>query len=686
MNRWGLHPSAASICGHPYQTAHHVIHNCSTLSQPESTTTNLTNPTPIQTHHLGKSRQPVNTMRLFKLRRPVVVLKRFALLGVASLLIITLATSRISSSHGDLGALEARDMLERTKVRRDGLELRAGIRSERANSIGSLRLEREVGGTSHARQHEEAQERSRGLKQGELFSHEQAVGGAGEPAEAANPNAAGAPLDPVLRSNDEGWESKAGREDVEEKDTFARRETIADGREDPDVIADEEPRAKVSLERGNDTNALVLQRKVAAVEPQKEVAKDEPRKVDPARKAPSSTMLKKKQVRLIRKTIRNGKVIKQEQIGVKTLIVDEKGNPVENQRAAYDEIWYSDLLKGNYRARTVHLANVTNKGPYLTEGLWKFDDPDSERLFLYNKLLQHDWHVNRTNLELIRKELVEDGVDSRNTLIMTRENSPLGSQYPFYASTRVSVGKENRQLYYYNVTKELRRYIPEASPFREKHYKKCAVVGNSGSLLYSGCGREIDSSDMVFRCNAAPMKNFSEDAGKRSNITTFNPSIFYKKYNSLARQEDYVAFRKNISQYHGYIWMPCIGAASLHNVCLSTVQDEANLDQSDPRILVANAKEFVNFWNFWKRRNFTSQPSTGFYIVHVALQLCEETHVYGFWPFPLRLDTGFERVPYHYFDDILLNKKHGMSSEFSVLLQYHELGLLRLHTGKCRGG
>ncbi|XP_072165987.1 uncharacterized protein [Diadema setosum] len=632
-------------------------------------------------------------MSLFKLRRPVVVLKWFALLGVASLL-VTIATWRTSSSRGDVGELEARDILERNKRRRDGLEMRAGIQSERANSIGSiirpgsLRLEREVGGTSEARQHEEAQERSRGLKQGEQFSHEQAIGGAGEHAEAANPNAAKSPLDPVLRSHDGERESKApGQENVEGKDNLAGRETIADGREDPDVIADEETQPKISLERGDDTNALVPQRKVAEVEPQKETAKAEPRKVDPARKAPSSTVLKKKQVRLIRKTIRNGKVIKQEQIGVKTMIVDDKGNPVENQRAAYDEIWYSDILKGNYRARTVHLANVTNKGPYLTEGLWKFDDPDSERLFLYSKLLQHDWHVNRTNLELIRRELAEDGVDSRHTLIMTRENSPIGSQYPFYASSRImSFGKETQRLYFYNVTKELRRYIPEVSPFREKHYRKCAVVGNSGSLLNSGCGSEIDSSDMVFRCNAAPMKKFSEDAGERSNFTTFNPSIFHKKYNALARQEDYVAFRKNISQYHGYLWMPCIGAASLHNVCLSTVQDKANTDQNDPRILVANAKEFVNFWNFWKRRNFTSQPSTGFYIVHVALQLCEEIHVYGFWPFPLRLDAGFERVPYHYFDDILLNKKHGMSSEFSTLLQYHELGLLRLHTGKCRGG
>ena len=44
MKRWGLRPSAACTCGHPDQTAHHVIHDCPTLSPPESTNINLTNP------------------------------------------------------------------------------------------------------------------------------------------------------------------------------------------------------------------------------------------------------------------------------------------------------------------------------------------------------------------------------------------------------------------------------------------------------------------------------------------------------------------------------------------------------------------------------------------------------------------------------------------------------------------
>ena len=41
----------------------------------------------------------------------------------------------------------------------------------------------------------------------------------------------------------------------------------------------------------------------------------------------------------------------------------------------------------------------------------------------------------------------------------------------------------------------------QVSPFstRDKPYNTCAVIGNSGILLNSNCGKEIDSYDMIFR-------------------------------------------------------------------------------------------------------------------------------------------------------------------------------------------
>lgn len=42
-------------------------------------------------------------------------------------------------------------------------------------------------------------------------------------------------------------------------------------------------------------------------------------------------------------------------------------------------------------------------------------------------------------------------------------------------------------------------------PFRPRQFKTCAVVGNSGDLLKTEFGDEIDSHDVVIRDNEAPV-------------------------------------------------------------------------------------------------------------------------------------------------------------------------------------
>lgn len=71
----------------------------------------------------------------------------------------------------------------------------------------------------------------------------------------------------------------------------------------------------------------------------------------------------RKRVRVIRRTVRNGKVIREEVVGIKTVIT----NPVTNATKivvkgdvhirSYDEIWYSDILNGNFKANQVQLKN-----------------------------------------------------------------------------------------------------------------------------------------------------------------------------------------------------------------------------------------------------------------------------------------------------------------------------------------
>ena len=48
--------------------------------------------------------------------------------------------------------------------------------------------------------------------------------------------------------------------------------------------------------------------------------------------------------------------------------------------------------------------------------------------------------------------------------------------------------------------------LPETPPYVPKQYGRCAVVGNSGDLLKTKFGKEIDGFDVVIRENGAPIQ------------------------------------------------------------------------------------------------------------------------------------------------------------------------------------
>lgn len=48
--------------------------------------------------------------------------------------------------------------------------------------------------------------------------------------------------------------------------------------------------------------------------------------------------------------------------------------------------------------------------------------------------------------------------------------------------------------------------LPETPPYFPRQFGRCAVIGNSGDLLKTKFGREIDDYDAVFRENGAPIE------------------------------------------------------------------------------------------------------------------------------------------------------------------------------------
>jgi hypothetical protein len=69
---------------------------------------------------------------------------------------------------------------------------------------------------------------------------------------------------------------------------------------------------------------------------------------------------------------------------------------------------------------------------------------------------------------------------------------------------------------------KLDKELPEDNPLPDKAFHRCAVVGNSGSLLEDQRGAEIDEHDAVLRFNAAKIAGFEQFVGSKTTIRLLN--------------------------------------------------------------------------------------------------------------------------------------------------------------------
>ena len=66
----------------------------------------------------------------------------------------------------------------------------------------------------------------------------------------------------------------------------------------------------------------------------------------------------------------------------------------------------------------------------------------------------------------------------------------------------------------------------------------------------------------------------------------------------------------------------------------------------------------------------------------MAVALCDDVHLYGFWPF--LQDLHGNNVTYHYYDDEkLTGAVHDFPLEFGMLLELHRNGVIHLHVHPC---
>ncbi|XP_019642560.1 PREDICTED: alpha-2,8-sialyltransferase 8E-like [Branchiostoma belcheri] len=223
-------------------------------------------------------------------------------------------------------------------------------------------------------------------------------------------------------------------------------------------------------------------------------------------------------------------------------------------------------------------------------------------------------------------------------------------------------------------------HLLKKSPYPDKLYKTCSVVGNSGVLRESNCADHIDSADYVFRCNMPPLtdKRHLAHVGTKSNFTTVPMSMLRKFGKIKDSQEVKDGWYNQTLQYKGMVIIKKPKDATL------VMQAELMKRRTDLRVAYENPAHFIGVQRYWAQRGLPRKITSGFYVITVALMLCEQVNVYGFWPFPFNDSGG--KVRYHYYSAPIFfaPETHDMAVEYMKVRELHQKGVIKIHLGKCQ--
>ncbi|XP_069502265.1 alpha-2,8-sialyltransferase 8F-like [Ambystoma mexicanum] len=279
------------------------------------------------------------------------------------------------------------------------------------------------------------------------------------------------------------------------------------------------------------------------------------------------------------------------------------------------------------------------------------------------------WIGNRNNLQHYRNELARC-CNASYQLIVTQENSPVGHTVSYETDAKKNV----------MVTDEMFQLFVETSPFKNKQYKTCSVVGNGGILLGSFCGENIDQADFVFRSNLPPL-NYTDDVGTKVDLVTANPSLIVNRFENLNnRRKSFGTFMQ--AYKNAYILVPAFSYPSNTEIAFKVhyTLEDFGLNQT---MLYYHPDYMKKLAIYWKAAGVeAARLSSGFMMVNAALELCDKVTLYGFWPF----DEDLHQNPilHHYYDDVRPKPDmHKMSDEFFFYLQMHNQGVLQIQMDNC---
>ncbi|KAM9780623.1 alpha-2,8-sialyltransferase 8F-like [Neosynchiropus ocellatus] len=299
---------------------------------------------------------------------------------------------------------------------------------------------------------------------------------------------------------------------------------------------------------------------------------------------------------------------------------------------------------------------------------------------IFNEVMKdysYKWRKQEQNYMNIKSEL-QSRCNGYDGAIITQLNTPLGSKITFETFRRAKVDSKG-----FIVGTKLYNHLPAEHPFKNKIWDTCAVVGNGGILSGSKCGPMIDSADFVFRCNLPPLDDeFMGDVGKKTSLVTANPSILMRMFGSL--MENRLPFAKKLQEYgDSLVLLPAFSLSKNTDMSIRALYTLEDF-KVPARVVFFNPQYLIKLANFWGSKGIKPlRLSSGLMIVSLALEVCSNVNVYGFWPYGNHPSELYP-LSHHYYDDVEAPPgHHAMPSEFAQLLSLHNRGVLKLRLGSC---
>ncbi|XP_052176100.1 sialyltransferase-like protein 4 isoform X2 [Diospyros lotus] len=248
------------------------------------------------------------------------------------------------------------------------------------------------------------------------------------------------------------------------------------------------------------------------------------------------------------------------------------------------------------------------------------------------------------NLNLCEAVATWEQVRNSTTVLTKEFIDALPNGWEEYAWGRINKGIllnrcENKTL----CMEKLSLVLPETPPFLPRQFGRCAVVGNSGDLLKTRFGKEIDGYEAVFRENGAPIQNYTDYVGTKSTFRLLNRGSA-KALDKVA--ELYDAGKEVL-----------IIKTTIHDIMNKMIRE---IPIQNPVYLMLGA-------------SFGSAAKgTGLKALEFALSICDTVDMYGF-----TVDPGYKEWT-RYFSE---SRKGHTPLQGRAYYQMMEcLGLIRIHS------